>query len=435
MTKCVEMQEELSNTYIYSLLKKLYPIFRSITGKGVRDSLKIIQTHIPINIEEIPTGTKVYDWVIPKEWIIRGAYISDLDGNKIIDIKESNLFVLNYSLPIHNRKISNQELREHLYSLPDYPNWVPYRTSYYHETWGFCIPHRLLNKLNAPFYEVHIDADHIDGSLSYGELFIQGEMEEEILLTTYICHPSLCNDNLSGIAVLTYLAKWLYNAPRKYSYRILFIPETIGAIAWLATNQEKINNIIFGLVLTCLGDKGPFTFKKTKPGNTLLDKIIQKVLDDSGVPYSIVDFFPYGSDERQFSSPGINIPVGSLMRTMYGKYPEYHTSADNLEFIDTNSLNESYEQYCNLITVLEGNEKYVNLYPYCEPQLGKRGLLYQIGGRAHRDLSIDSLLWILNMSDGENSLLDIACRSNIKFSIIKEGADILNENNLIKIVN
>lgn len=421
-----------SNLDIYNFICKLYPIFRSITGEGVRTTLKEIKKIIPINIYEIPSGTKVFDWEIPKEWIIRDAYVADMGGKKVIDIHDSNIHLLNYSIPIHNRKMPIQELKPHIFTLPEYPDWIPYRTSYYHDNWGFCTSENAFRCLNDPFYEVCIDTDHVHGSLSYGELFIPGETEEEILFSTYICHPSLCNDNLSGVAVLTFLAQWLMQEPRRFSYRILFIPETIGAIAWLSTHLDLLKRIKWGMVLTCLGDPGPFTYKKTKNGDSIIDNIVQKVLLDSGKPFSIIDFFPLGSDERQFSSPGINIPFGSLMRTMYEKFPEYHTSADNLEFIAPKSLNESLELYCNIVDCFEGNGYYVNLCPFCEPQLGKRGLYYEVGAQKNRDLSIDALLWLLNYCDGTHSLLDIATKSGIKLSIMRDGVHLLLKNGLLK---
>ena len=294
---------------MYDLMIKLYPICRSITGNGVRETLKIIKKLIPIEIKEIPSGTKVFDWTVPKEWNIKDAYIKNSKGEKIVDFKNSNLHVLNYSLPI-NKKLRLNELKEHLFTLPEYPDWIPYLTSYYDENWGFCLSHNQYEKLEDDIYEVFIDSTLKDGFLTYGELYLEGKNKEEILLTCYICHPSLCNDNLSGIVLLTFLAKHILTLKKDTaltnSYRFLFIPETIGSIAWLCLNEKKISNIKCGLVVTCVGDSGKFTYKKSRIGNALIDKVVEKVLIDSEEAHEIIEFFPTGSDERQFCSPGFN---------------------------------------------------------------------------------------------------------------------------------
>jgi len=416
-----------------TLMKELYPICRSITGDGVRKTLKIIKKHIPLKILEIPSGTKVFDWTIPNEWNIRDAYIKSLSGERIIDFKKSNLHVLNYSIPI-NRKISLEELKPHLYTLPEYPDWIPYLTSYYQENWGFCLSHNQMLKMKEQYYDVCIDSSLEPGLLTYGEFFIEGETEEEILFSCYLCHPSLCNDNMSGVVLLTLLAKELQKIKPRYSYRFLFIPETIGAITWLFHNDNRLNNIKFGLIATCVGDKGFSTYKKTKAGNSLIDVIVEKVLMDAGTNYSIRDFSPAkGSDERQYSSPGINLAVGSLMRTPYGDFPEYHTSADNLELIDSLSLADSFKKYLDVIDIIENNGIYLNLNPKCEPQLGRRGLFDAIGSRrGDLPIGIEGLCWVLNFSDGVHSLLDIAIRSDMKFQEIKQAADILVAHELLR---
>ncbi|PJE81444.1 peptidase M28, partial [Candidatus Pacearchaeota archaeon CG10_big_fil_rev_8_21_14_0_10_32_42] len=425
------MRKNESGDEIYSLIKKLYPICRSITGNGVRKTLGIIKDIIPINIYEVPSGTKVFDWVVPKEWNIHNAYIKNLKGKKILDFNKSNLYVLGYSLPI-KKKIKLAELKKNLYTLPKYPNWIPYLTSYYNPSWGFCLSQKEYLSLKDEEYEVCIDSTLENGSLTYGELFIQGDLKQEILLSTYLCHPSLCNDNLSGVGLLTYLAKYLMEFKPHYSYRILFIPETIGAITWLSLNKNKIQNIKYGLVVTCVGDPGNLTYKKTRDGNSELDQIVKKVLDDSGEDYNLIDFFPSGSDERQFSSPGINIQVGSLMRTIYGKYEEYHTSADNLSFIESSFLDDSFKKYKEVLYLIENNNLYLNLNPQCEPNLGTKGIYSLIGGNKDEPLDKLALFWILNLSDGTNSLLDISIKAKIKFSVIKNTADILSEKGLIK---
>jgi aminopeptidase-like protein len=422
------MKESFSDACkgMYSLMERLYPICRSITGNGVRETLKIIKEFIPIEVSEVKSGTKVFDWNIPKEWNIRSAFLKGPDGKLILDFSKSNLCVLNYSAPV-NKRIELSELREHLFSLPDQPELTPYLTTYYKENWGFCLPHKTLLKLKDGTYEAVIDSELKDGHLTFGELFIKGKSDSEILFSCYICHPSLCNDNLSGVVMLVYLAKYIIslNGNHRYSYRFLFIPETIGAITWLSINEKNLSKIKHGLVATCLGDNGKFTYKKSRNGSNEIDLVVQKVLEDSGVAHSIVDFFPSGSDERQFCSPAFDMPVGSLMRTMYGKFPEYHTSADNLSFVSAKSLWESYTQYLQIISVLEDNMCYRNTNPKCEPQLGRRGLYNLIGGQKGKNIDELSIFWALNLSDGNHSLLQIAIRSGLKFSQIKSASDAL----------
>jgi len=422
---------------MYKLMEKLYPICRSITGDGVRQTLDIIKENIPIEIKEIPSGTKVLDWTIPKEWNIKDAYIKNLKGEKIVDFKKSNLHVMNYSIPV-KQKMSFSELKKHLFTIPEHPDWIPYVTSYYKENWGFCLTHKQYENLKEDTYEVVIDSSLKDGDLTYGELFIKGATDKEILFSTYFCHPSMCNDNLSGVVLLTFLTKELLKKKLKYSYRILFIPETIGAITWLSLNQDKVSKIEHGLVVTCVGDPGKSTYKKSRDGDNIIDKAVEKVLIDSRKQYEIIDFFPSGSDERQFCSPGFNLSIGSLMRTPYGRFPEYHTSADNLDFVGSEHLADSLEKYVQVVDVLEANTTYQNLNPKGEPQLGRRGVYRMIVGQKSEDRANEafirelSMLWVLNLSDGENSLLDISARSDMKFEDIKKAADILLEKNLLE---
>lgn len=408
------------DTEMEHLLARLYPICRSITGNGVRETLKIVQEIIPLKIYEIPTGTKVFDWTIPKEWNIKDAYIMDSNKNKIVDFKKSNLHVLNYSIPI-KKKVSLKELQEHLFTLPDHPEWIPYITSYYKEEWGFCMPYSQYAKLKDEIYEVVVDSSLDNGSLTYGECFIKGELEDEIILSCYVCHPSMCNDNLSGIIILTNLAKQLQKMKLKYSYRFLFIPETIGAITWLCQNEKNVSKIKCGLVVTCVGDPGNFTYKKSRKANSEIDRIVEKTLIDLKISYSIIDFFPSGSDERQFCSPGFDLDIGSFMRSMYGTFPEYHTSADNLSLVKGKYLRESLEHILYAIKILENNKFCLNLNPKCEPMLGKRKLRDTIGwnqGIVVEPIDKMALLWVLNYSDGKNSLLDISIRSCIDFETI-----------------
>ena len=416
---------------MYQMVYDLYPICRSITGNGVRETLQYVKKKVPLVINEIPSGTKVFDWTVPKEWNIRDAYVKDSKGKKVIDLNKSNLHVLNYSIPVQ-KKVSLQELKEHLFTIPEHPDWIPYRTSYYNENWGFCLSHKDYEKLNEDSYEVCIDSTLDKGHLTFGEYLIQGQLSDEVLISTHICHPSLCNDNLSGLATTVFLAKQLSIAHLKYSYRFLFIPGTIGSITWLSLNEKKVSKIKNGLVVSCVGDSGKFTYKKTRQGNAEIDNVVMNVLKNSEDDFKVIDFSPYGYDERQYCSPGFNLPVGCLMRTPHGEYPEYHTSADNLEFVGTKSLAESLKTCLNIINVLEENKKYINQNPKCEPQLGRRGLYQHIGGHPDSKNFQLAMLWVLNLSDGLHSLVDISERSGLKFDLISEVAEILVTENLLK---
>jgi aminopeptidase-like protein len=408
-----------------------YPICRSITGEGVRRTLAMICERIPLEIHEVPTGTPVFDWTVPREWSIRDAWIKDPTGCKVVDFQDCNLHVLNYSVPVH-AKLTLAELRPHLFSLPDKPDLIPYRTSYYKEVWGFCLSHNQLESLPDGEYEVHIDSTLADGSLSYGEFYLPGETEREVLFSTHVCHPSLCNDNLSGIAVMTWLAAELRERPRRrYSYRFLFIPGTIGSITWLARNEERVGRIAHGLVAANLGDSGKFHYKRSRRGDAEIDRAVLAVLRTSGKDHGAEYFVPFGYDERQYCSPGFNLPVGSLTRTPWGRYPQYHSSADNLDFISAESLEGSLRTYLAVVDALEGNRRYLNLNPKCEPQLGRRGLYGAIGGAEAGRARELALLWVLNLSDGDNDLLDVAEWSGLSFAAIREAANALLEAGLL----
>jgi aminopeptidase-like protein len=416
---------------MYALISELYPVCRSITGNGVRETLKIISAHIPLRTYEIPTGTKVFDWEVPKEWNIRDAYIKDSKGNKIVDFKRLNLHVLNYSTPV-NKHVTLDELKKHVFTIPDQPDLVPYKTSYYNENWGFCMSYNQLLSLKDDTYHVYIDSSLENGSLTYGELLIKGKSTDEVLVSTHICHPSLCNDNLSGIAVATFIAKYLADIKMKHTFRFLFIPGTIGSITWLSINEKTVNKIKHGLVITLLGDDSDFTYKRSREGNAEIDKSVETFLSTSDKPFAVSDFVPYGYDERQYCSPGFNMPVGCFTRKPYGEFPEYHTSADNLDFVRPEKLGESLQALLDMLYIIENNETYINLSPKCEPQLGKRGLYDEIGGTSEGKITQLALLWVLNYSDGFHSLLDIAMKSKIKFGIIKNAADALFKFNLLK---
>jgi len=416
---------------LYRLVADLYPLCRSITGSGVRETLSMLRRLIELKIHQVPSGTEVFDWTVPKEWNIRDAYIRDGSGKKIVDFKKSNLHIVGYSAQVHT-KLSLAELKKHLFTSPEHPDWIPYRTSYYEENWGFCLSHRQLSELRDGEYEVCIDASMDAGFLSYGECYLEGELKDEILVSCHICHPSLANDNLSGIAVAAFLAKALSALSLRFSYRFLFVPGTIGPITWLCFNEERLSRIRAGLVLACLGDSGGFTYKKSRQADADIDRAVVKVLQETGEPFEVIDFSPYGYDERQFCSPAFNLPVGCLMRTPHGRFPEYHTSADNLSFVRPERLADSFITCLAVLLLLENNKRFINLKPKCEPQLGKRGLYAAIGGGSAGKSEQLALLWVLNMSDGRNSLLDIAGRSGLPFSMIRSAAQKLGAYGLLE---
>jgi aminopeptidase-like protein len=415
---------------IYDLIQELFPICRSITGDGVRETLRLLQRVIPIEIREVPSGTSVLDWTVPNEWNIRDAWIKDASGAKVVDFQRSNLHVVSYSVPVR-QQILFQELRPHLFTIPERPDWVPYRTSYYRETWGFCLSHNQLQRMTDGEYDIYIDSSLHPGHLTYGELLVPGEKEDEFIISAHICHPSLCNDNLSGVCVAAHLARHMLNQrQRRNSYRFLFIPGTIGAITWLAKNTKGLDRVQGGLTLVCLGDANPLTYKRSFVGDAEIDRAVAHALAHSAETSNIIDFFPYGYDERQFNSPGFRMAVGSLMRGRHGQFPEYHTSADNLDFVNHDQLTKSYHTLRRVIEILEGNRRYQNLFPYGEPQLGKRGV-YREMGDADQTKQL-AMLWVLSLSDGRHSLIDIAERSGIEFELIRHVTTILTNSGVIE---
>ncbi len=397
---------------------RLWPITRSLTGDGNRESLNILSEIIDLEISEIPSGTKCFDWNVPPEWNITEAWIKNSKGEKIIDFSNNNLHILGYSEPFHGN-MHFEELKNHLYTLPNQPDFIPYLTSYYKKRWGFCISHNQLLSLNKKeTYEIFIDSSlNENGSMTIGEAVIKGKSEKEILLSTYICHPSLANNELSGPLVTAYIYKELKKLKEtKYTYRFIFAPETIGSIHSLTIHGEKWKkNLHAGFVINCIGDNGNFTYKKSRRGDSLPDRAVETILKQTENNYKVVDFFPNGSDERQYCSPGFNLPVGSLMRTMYGEYPEYHTSADNKDFISFEAMEQSISKYIEIIEVIERNENYINTMPYCEPQLGKRGLYPTLGSQKGNADFVKIMMWILNLADGTNDLISISEKS--KFPI------------------
>ncbi|WP_223166551.1 DUF4910 domain-containing protein [Nonomuraea sp. SYSU D8015] len=412
---------------MHALVERLYPLCRSITGDGVRATLDVVGDHLELEVHEVPTGTPVLDWTVPKEWNIRDAYVKDPSGERVVDFRRSNLHVVGYSVPV-SATMTLEELRPHLHTLPEQPDLVPYRTSYYAETWGFCLSQNTLDGMVEGPYEVVIDSTLADGHLTYAEHVVPGRTDDEVLISCHVCHPSLANDNLAGIAVATALAGRL-DRPR-HTYRFLFAPGTIGAITWLARNRERTGRIKHGLTLACAGDRGALTYKRSRRGDTPIDRAMALVLRDR--PHTIVDFSPYGYDERQFCSPGFNLPVGSLTRTPYAGYPEYHTSGDNPDFVTSAALADTLETLWQATRVLEGDRTLLNLSPYGEPQLGRRGLYGSLGGRSDTKQAQMAMLWVLNLSDGEHSLLDIAQRAELPFTAVEEAARALQDAGLVK---
>jgi aminopeptidase-like protein len=418
---------------MHEFVRELYPICRSITGNGLRETLRRIGERIPLQTHEVPSGTQVFDWTVPKEWTIRDAYIKNSRGQKVVDFHKSNLHVVNYSVPV-NRKMSLGELKAHLHTLPQHPEWIPYRTSYYRESWGFCLSQREFDALLEDEYEVIIDSTLENGSLTYAECVLEGETRDEILISCHCCHPSLCNDNLSGIAVAVSLAQAVATFPRRYTYRFVFLPGTIGSITWLCRNEDSLSRIKHGLVLACLGDRGTLSYKKSRQGNAEIDRVVAQLLAETGGRGNVREFSPYGYDERQYCSPAFNLPVGCLNRTPHGEFPEYHTSADDLDFVGEEALSQTVSFCLAVFAFLESNRTYRNLNPKCEPQLGKRGLYRELGGHADAEKQELARLWMLNLSDGEHSLLDIVERSKMPFEAIRTAAADLQGHGLLALV-
>ena len=419
-----------SGEAMHAVIENLYPVCRSITGDGFRASLRRLAEVIPIDVTEVPTGTTVLDWTVPKEWNIRDAWIADAAGRRIVDFHASNLHVMNYSVPVRAR-MSLSALRPRMHTLPGQPDLIPYRTTYYSEDWGFCLTQRMLDSLPEGEYEVCIDSTLAPGSLSYGECVLPGGVADEVLISVHSCHPSLANDNLSGMAVAAFLARILSAGPRRHTFRFLFIPGTIGSITWLALHEQEVARIRHGLVLSCLGDPGNSTYKRSRRGNELVDRAASHVLVRAGA-HTLLDFVPYGYDERQYCSPGFDLPVGCLSRTPHGRFPEYHTSADNLAFVTPDALEDSLSKALAIVEIIEHDATCVNLSPKGEPQLGRRGLYKNTGGTSPADFEM-ALLWVLNFSDGRHSLLDIADRAAVPFSTIRSAAIALGDAGLLLI--
>lgn len=400
-------------------MERLYPLCRSITGDGVRATLDIIAESVPLVRHEVPSGTEVFDWTVNDEWNVQDAYIADLHGRRVVDFRACNLHLVGYSVPVRAR-MTLEELRPHLFTLPEHPAWIPYRTTYYNRTWGFCLSEQQLEALGPGPFDVVVDTTLAPGSLSYGELVIPGDSDQEVLFSAHVCHPSIANDNLSGIAVATELASALTALPsRRWTYRFLFAPGTIGSLTWLSQNPEVFPRMRAGLVLTGLGGPGPLVYKSTRRGAGLVDQAAGHVVRRR--EGEVRRYSPYGYDERQYNAVGFDLPVGRLSRVPHGEYPEYHTSADNLDYVETAELEDALAALLELVEVLEHDRTFRNRAPYGEPQLGKYGLYPTVGGRSASE-AVMAMLWTLGYSDGTTSLLDIADVAGLPFSEVREAA-------------
>ena len=427
---------DIDGTKLHAHIVALYPICRSITGAGLRQTLSYIADRTDLAIHHVPTGTPVLDWEVPPEWVVRGGQIRNLAGEVLVDFEACNLHLVQYSRPV-DAVVSREELDAHLHSLPAQPDLIPYRTSYYADNWGFCLADRERQALTDPSYRVCVDTELKPGVLSYGEAVIPGAEPAEVLFSIHCCHPSLANDNLSSIAIAIELIRVLAaRARRRFTYRFVFVPGTIGAITWLHFNRDAAKRVRHGLVLSCLGDPGAATYKQSRRGDAAIDRYAAHLLTTGGRQGSIVPFEPYGYDERQYCSPGFNLPVGCLMRSRNGTFPEYHTSADNPGFVTAAALAESTQMLLEFINLIEGDANPVSTAPYGEPQLGRRGLYKAIGGGSEDGASARfdqmTLLWVLNQADGGHSLLDIAERSGKPFSSVAAAAEALEKAGLLR---
>ena len=415
---------------LIKIASDLFPIYRCLIGPGVNETLKYIKKiHPELNIKKIKSGSKAFDWVVPNEWHVKNAHITDMDGKKIVDLKNNNLHLVGYSIP-QQRTLSLKNLNKHLHSLPSQPNAIPYVTSYYKKTWGFCLKHNQRKKLKNQNYNVFIDSKFKKGFLRYGEIYFRGLSKKEILLSTYICHPSMANNELSGPSIAIKLAEYLKNKKLRYSYRIIFIPETIGSIAYLSRNYKKMKkNIIAGYNLTCLGDKGNFSIIPSRNGNTISDRVISSVLMKKGYKYKKYSWLERGSDERQFCAPGIDLPIVTISRSKFGSYPEYHTSLDNMSIISQKDLKKSFDVIKEIINSIEKKIYYKAIFK-CEPQMSKRNL-YPTISRKDNFYKVEILMNILSYCDGTNDITEISQKCDIRVSKCNHFLNNLKKNNLI----
>ena len=417
---------------IYALIEELFPICRSITGHGVRETLSILQEYLPLQVAEIPSGTEVFDWTVPREWNIRDAYILDPQGRKVVDFRKSNLHVVGYSVPVR-RVLSLGELRKHLHSLPDQPDAIPYLTSYYEERWGFCISHRVLESLLPGEYTAVIDSTLEPGSLTYADAILTGETSQEILLSTNVCHPSMANNELSGPIVAAYLYQRIAARRRRFTYRFVFVPETIGAIAYLSRFGEHLKRTVrAGYTLLCLGMTGAVNYKRSRRGDSIADTMVEHILRRRRVEHEIVDFQPWGSDERQYCSPGFNLPVGSFRRREPAHFAEYHTSLDNKGIICFETIADNVDLIDEVLRGIEAEERYVSRVLHGEPWLSKRGLAQSLGSQKSGDEEMRRMLHVLNFADGEHTLRMVADRLGCSIHDLVPTAERLLEHGLIR---
>ncbi len=404
---------------MHTAMGRLYPICRSITGDGVRATLDVLAESLDLERRSVPSGTQAFDWTVPDEWNVRDAYIADRHGRRVVDFRQHSLHLVSYSVPVR-ATMTLSELRPHLHTLPDRPDWIPYRTTYYSRDWGFCLADSQLRSMDEGPYDVVVDTTLEQGELTYGELVLPGESGGEVVISAHVCHPSLANDNLAGIAVAVEVARTLGAlSSRRNTYRFLFAPGTIGSITWLSRNADVLPRIRHGLVVTGLGGSGPLVYKRTRRGARAIDRAAAHVVTRRGG--EVRDYSPYGYDERQFNAVGFDLPVGRLSRTPHGEYPEYHTSADDLSFVTPSQLAESYLAVLEVLDVLENDVCYDNLSPHGEPQLGKRGLYPATGGRQATE-AVMAMLWVLGYADGATSLLDTAAVAGIDFAGLRRAA-------------
>ncbi|HEY6644793.1 DUF4910 domain-containing protein [Povalibacter sp.] len=415
---------------LHAFATRLYPICRSITGNGVRETLRLIGERIPLEMQEVRSGSKVFDWEVPLEWNIDEAYVRDGDGRKVVDFGAHNLHLVSYSEPVA-QQMTLADLRPNLHVHRHNPDWIPYRTSYYRRSWGFCLRGRDSDRLREGKYDVRIASSLQPGSLTYGEFVLPGRSREEVLLFTHICHPSLANDNASGMAIATWLGAWLGSQPRRYSYRIVFAPGTIGSLCWLKRNEKRLSRVRHGLVLGLLGDSAPLTYKRSRRGDAEIDRIAQYALATLDPQARSIPFEPYGYDERQLCSPGFNLPVGRLTRSVNDGYAQYHSSADDLALISHQQLEASFHACQRICEIIEADRRYINLSPWGEPRLGKRGLYGAVGGNSPA-MREHAMLWLLNQSDGASSVLDIAQRSDRPFDMLSQAATELEKAGLFR---
>jgi aminopeptidase-like protein len=413
-----------------ALATEIFPIGRSITGQGVRETLRCIGSRIPLEVSEVPSGIPVFDWEVPPEWNVREAYIADRAGRRLVDFRRHALHLVGYSIPVRAR-MTLRELRPHLHTLPQTPDWIPYRTSYYREAWGFCLAENELATWPDGEYEVVIDAELKPGHLTYAECLVRGAVEQEILVYTHTCHPALANDNASGMAVATVLAEEALKSRPNLSYRFIFGPGTIGSITWLARNEMRLPAVRGGLTIGLLGDAGPLTYKRSRRGTTEIDLIAAQAVRELDPNARLLDFSPYGYDERQFCSPGINLPMGRLTRSANDTYPEYHTSADNLSLLRADSLAQSILAIATVFNRIDGNRRFRNRSPKGEPRLGRRGLFRATGGTNPGEFE-HAMLWLLSLSDGVHGLRDAQAASGLGMDVLERAATALIEAELLE---